>query len=112
MFDSGARHVSSAPLADSGCYFTLPQGASGERTGGLGLGSGAKADAAEALPVPSEEYAQKFPKSVVIGKSNAANPKGAQVLAREAWPFDLHERGKESPSHFRPFPCSRLLLLL
>jgi len=30
-----------------------------------------------------EEYAQKFPKSVVIGKSNAANPKGAQVLARE-----------------------------
>mmetsp|Transcript_25445 Transcript_25445/g.57580 ORF Transcript_25445/g.57580 Transcript_25445/m.57580 type:complete len:497 (+) Transcript_25445:82-1572(+) len=30
-----------------------------------------------------EEYSQKFPKSVVIGRSNAANPKGAQGLARE-----------------------------
>lgn len=30
-----------------------------------------------------EDYALKFPKSVVIGRSNAANPKGAQVLARE-----------------------------
>jgi len=29
------------------------------------------------------EYAKKFPKSVVIGRSNAVNPKGAQVLARE-----------------------------
>ncbi|CAJ1428773.1 unnamed protein product, partial [Effrenium voratum] len=31
-----------------------------------------------------EEYATKFPKAVVIGRSNAANPKGAQSLAREA----------------------------
>jgi len=30
-----------------------------------------------------EEYAKKFPKSVVIGRSNAANPKGVQVLGRE-----------------------------
>mmetsp|Transcript_52337 Transcript_52337/g.161829 ORF Transcript_52337/g.161829 Transcript_52337/m.161829 type:complete len:468 (-) Transcript_52337:102-1505(-) len=30
-----------------------------------------------------EEYAKKFPKSVVIGRSNAAHPKGAQVLGRE-----------------------------
>ena len=42
------------------------------------------------LPVPLllaatalEEYATKWPKSVVIGRSNAANPKGAQVLAKE-----------------------------
>eukprot|EP00933_Yihiella_yeosuensis_P071064 TRINITY_DN7925_c0_g1_i1.p1 TRINITY_DN7925_c0_g1~~TRINITY_DN7925_c0_g1_i1.p1 ORF type:complete len:469 (-),score=104.38 TRINITY_DN7925_c0_g1_i1:438-1844(-) len=30
-----------------------------------------------------EEYSKKFPKSVVIGKSNASNPKGAQLLSRE-----------------------------
>lgn len=30
-----------------------------------------------------EEYAKKFPKSVVIGRSNAANPKGVQVISRE-----------------------------
>lgn len=29
-----------------------------------------------------EEYAKKFPKSVVIGRTNAANPKGVQVLTR------------------------------
>ncbi|CAE8640944.1 unnamed protein product, partial [Polarella glacialis] len=38
----------------------------------------------QVLPATAlEEYATKFPKAVVIGKSNAANPKGAQVLARE-----------------------------
>ncbi|CAK9078160.1 unnamed protein product [Durusdinium trenchii] len=30
-----------------------------------------------------EDYGKKFPKSVVIGRANAANPKGAQMLARE-----------------------------
>lgn len=36
--------------------------------------------------VPSEaleNYAKKFPKSIVIGQSKAANPKGIQVLGRE-----------------------------
>jgi len=30
-----------------------------------------------------EEYCTKFPKSVVIGRSNAANPKGLQILSRD-----------------------------
>uniref|UniRef100_A0A7S4T1B4 Uncharacterized protein n=1 Tax=Alexandrium monilatum TaxID=311494 RepID=A0A7S4T1B4_9DINO len=30
------------------------------------------------------DYAQRFPKSVVIGRSNAAHPKGIQALGREA----------------------------
>mmetsp|Transcript_35554 Transcript_35554/g.98407 ORF Transcript_35554/g.98407 Transcript_35554/m.98407 type:complete len:472 (-) Transcript_35554:412-1827(-) len=30
-----------------------------------------------------EEYVQKYPKSVVIGRSNVANPKGVQALGRE-----------------------------
>eukprot|EP00929_Paragymnodinium_shiwhaense_P091261 TRINITY_DN51288_c0_g1_i1.p1 TRINITY_DN51288_c0_g1~~TRINITY_DN51288_c0_g1_i1.p1 ORF type:complete len:305 (-),score=84.89 TRINITY_DN51288_c0_g1_i1:97-1011(-) len=38
----------------------------------------------QVLPAKAlEDYATKFPKSVVIGKSNAANPKGVQVLVRE-----------------------------
>eukprot|EP00913_Durusdinium_trenchii_P018074 g16983.t2 len=31
----------------------------------------------------AQDYGKKFPKSVVIGRANAANPKGAQMLARE-----------------------------
>jgi len=38
----------------------------------------------QVIPVQAlEEYSKKFPKAVVIGRSNAANPKGAQVLTRE-----------------------------
>lgn len=38
----------------------------------------------QVLPAAAlEEYAKKFSKAVVIGRSNAANPKGTQFLARE-----------------------------
>jgi len=38
----------------------------------------------QVIPVQAlEEYSKKFPKAVVIGRSNAANPKGAQILAKE-----------------------------
>mmetsp|Transcript_55756 Transcript_55756/g.121859 ORF Transcript_55756/g.121859 Transcript_55756/m.121859 type:complete len:470 (-) Transcript_55756:86-1495(-) len=40
--------------------------------------------ATQLLPAASlEVYAKKFPKSVVIGHSNAAHPKGAQLLLRD-----------------------------
>ena len=34
-----------------------------------------------------EEYCKKFPKSVVIGRSNAANPKGIQVQEQHLFPL-------------------------